>query len=310
MHQCYLCSPENHERIVTGTIVEFGERFTGPPARVHGGIAVGALTCPALQFAEQRGLDHPIVKYVSGRLRTPVPLASPLQTRVSGNGEFGVELFDNDTLTVSGTVAVVDLPMTPGAVIQEASEELATELESMSDVADANLDGPSLLTQYANYCALAGVDNKNNCFGCSEKSPALKLHCRATDQGDVWTRWATETQHIDEPGCLATAIVTAALDCSNLWVLQVREEELSLRMRMFEGKAWITGTHAVHFLRVPDIGGDYRVVTRFLRREGRKAFTAAALFDREGTAYAVAEAISILIDLPPEMVPQHSTSLT
>ena len=66
---------------------------------------------------------------------------------------------------------------------------------------------------------------------------------------------------------------------------------------------WITGTHAVHFLRVPDIAGDYRVVTHFLRQEGRRAFTMAALLDREGTAYADAEAISILIDLPPGISP-------
>ena len=88
--------------------------------------------------------------------------------------------------------------------------------------------------------------------------------------------------------------MTAALDCSNLWVLKAREPDLGLHMSMHDNKTWMTGTHAVHFLRVPDISGDYRVVTRFLRQEGRKGFTIAALLDREGTAYAVAEAISIL----------------
>ena len=52
-HRCFLCSPENPDRIATGSTVEFGERFTGPSGRVHGGIAVAALTCPVLQQAEQ-----------------------------------------------------------------------------------------------------------------------------------------------------------------------------------------------------------------------------------------------------------------
>ncbi len=122
----------------------------------------------------------------------------------------------------------------------------------------------------------------------------MKLHNRATADGDLWTRWETEPQYADGPGRLATATVTAALDCSNLWVLKAREPDLGLHMSMHDNKTWMTGTHAVHFLRVPDISGDYRVVTRFLRQEGRKGFTMATLLDREGTAYAVAEAISIL----------------
>ena len=74
-----------------------------------------------------------------------------------------------------------------------------------------------------------------------------------------------------------------------------------MRTRLDEQKWWITGTHSVHFLRVPSIDGDCRVLTRFLRQEGRKGLTMAALIDRKGSVFAVAEAVSIPVDVPEEM---------
>jgi len=302
-HQCFLCISSNAERIVDGSIVEFGERFLGPPARAHGGLAVGALTCPALKRAAESGAAYPMVEYVSGRLSAPVPLTKRLNARVHDGDPMQVELCDGENVVVSGSVRVVDRPVTPGSVIKPPPEELNDHLDQLSQLADLELKGPTVVQQYLQFSKARGLEKQIDvpCFGCSEKSHALKLKNRVSDQGDLWTRWVTEPHFLDAPGQLATSMVTAALDCSNLWVLMAREPELSLRMRLEEKKIWITGTHSVNFIRVPSIDDDYRVVTRFLRREGRKGFTMAVLLNRKGTVFAVAEAISILIDVPQEM---------
>jgi len=302
-HQCFLCSPSRAERIVNGSTVVFGERFVGPPGRAHGGIAIGALTCPALQHATDAGFEHPTVDYVSGRLRAPVPLAKPLTAELRDGDPVQIDLCDGESVVVSGSVHVVDRKITPGGVIKRPPEELDEQLNELSRFADVEVEGPTIVERYFQYCKARGLEKQIDvpCFGCSEKAHALKLHNRALDQGDLWTRWVTEPQFVDSPDQLATSLVTAALDCSNLWVLNARAPELSLQMRIEEKKWWITGTHSVHFIRVPSIDGDYRVLTRFLRQEGRKGFTMAALMDREGTVFAVAEAVSILADVPAEI---------
>jgi hypothetical protein len=214
-----------------------------------------------------------------------------------------VELHDGENVVVSGSVSVINREMTPGAIIKSSPKELGKHLGELSKLADVDLKGPTLVEEYARFSRERGVEKQTDiiCYGCSEKPHALKLRNRMTNVGDLWTRWQTEPEHIDAPEQLATSVITAALDCSNLWVLSAREPEISLRMRLEDNKLWITGTHSVHFLRVPDIDGDYRVITRYLRTEGRKGFTMTALLDREGTAYAVGEAVSILVDVPPEM---------
>jgi len=302
-HQCFLCNPSNRDRIVDASTVVFAEGFVGPPERAHGGIAVGALTCPALRHAAESGVENPIVEHVSGRLRAPVPLTKPLQVRVREGNPIKVDLCDGDDVVVSGRVSVVDRQAIPDMVIKAPPEELSAHLGELSDLADINLEGPTYMQRYARFGKERGIEKQVeiSCYGCSEKAHALKLHNRVTEGGDLWTRWETEPYYIDAPGRLATSMVTAALDCSNLLVLNAREPELSLRMRLEEKKLWITGTHSVHFLRVPHIEGDYRVMTRFLRQEGRKGFTMTALLDRDGVVFAVGEAISILIDIPPEM---------
>jgi len=302
-HQCFLCSPSNPERIVDASTIVFGERYVGPPARAHGGIAVGALTCPALRHAAQSGVENPIVEHVSGRLHAPVPLTTPLQTRIQEGNPIKVELCNGNEVVLSGNVSILDRQAMPGSVIKAPPEVLSGHLDELSQLADIELQGPTFMQRYAQFSKDRGVEKQTEviCYGCSEKSHALKLHNRVTEEGDLWTKWATEPHYIDAPGRLAASMVIAGLDCSNLLVLMAREPELSLRMRLEEKKLWITGTHAVHFLRVPHIDGDYRVMTRFLRQEGRKGFTMTALLDRDGTAYAVGEAISILVDVPPEM---------
>jgi len=301
-HSCFLCSVENPERIVRGRSAFFGKRFVGPPERAHGGLAVGALTCPALRLAGADGIINPVVTSVSGRLRAPVPLETLLQMgAVATERGADVTIHDGGTEYLSGNVEIRDIPTLPGSPIKEPPEYLAEDLAELQKLAGTELSGSTLVEKYYQHCHDAGVSDEIDCYGCSERPHALKLYNRATEGGDLWTRWATEPEHVDSSDRLAVSIVTAALDCSNLWVLMAREPDLGVQLRKDDKKLWITGTHTVHFLRVPPIDVDYQVMTRFLRQDGRKGFTMAALLDSEGTPYAVAEAVSILIDVPKEM---------
>ncbi len=300
IHQCYLCSPDNPDRVFEGSTATFGDRFDAGDGRVHGGMAAAALTCPALERAAQSGIENPVVDYVSGRLNLAVPLKTPLEAKARSGNDFSVELFAGDTPMVSGTASVIDSPSSPGSIIKEIPAELAEDVAGMSLLVNANLEGPTLVEQTVDLYAAEGSAYDVYCYGCSEKPPALKIYMRSSENGDLWSCWEPDPECIDEPDRLATATVVAALDCSNLWAVNAQERDLGVPMRLHDKKSWITGTHAVHFLRVPNVSRDYRIVTRYLRQEGRKAFTMAALFDLEGEIYAVAEAISIFIDLPPE----------
>lgn len=301
-HSCFVCSVDNPERIFSGRSAIFGNRYVGPPKRAHGGLAVGALTCPALRLAVADGMIDPVVTSVSGRLRAPVPLETPLEMgAVASERGFDVTMHDGGTDYLNGKVDIRDIPTVPGSTIKEPPENLAEDLAELRKLASADLSGPTLVEQYYQHCHDAGVSDNIDCYGCSERPHALKLHNRATEGGDLWTRWATEPEHVDSSDRLAVAIVTAALDCSNLWVLMARESDLGVGLRRDDKKLWITGTHTVHFLRVPPVDAEYQVLTRFLQQDGRKGFTMAALLDSDATPYAVAEATSILINVPEEM---------
>lgn len=300
-HQCYLCSSNNADQIFNGAVAVFGDRFVGPPARAHGGMAVAALTCPALSHASVSMFKKPVIKFVSGRLNAPVPLQAQLLSKVESGDDLRVSLHDGESEVVSGTVKIVDGDDTPGAVIGPIPTHLSDEIAEMSKLVGADLDGPTIVQQHARMHTDAGFSVENDCYGCSEKPHALKLYNKITPKRDLWTRWETDPECVDNAGQLATATVIAALDCSNLWVITAQDEDLGLSLRRDDDKDWITGTHMVHFLRVPPVDIDYQIITRFLRREGRKSFSIAVLFDSDKRVYAVAEAISILIDFLPEM---------
>ncbi len=84
VHRCFACEESNSDRIVNisgdGWILQFVERFAAVPGRAQGGIAIGALTCPALQLAAGKGMVHPVPLQVTGRLIRPVPPISTTAT--------------------------------------------------------------------------------------------------------------------------------------------------------------------------------------------------------------------------------------
>src|SRR5210317_973473 len=106
-HKCFACDEQNPDRIVTktddGWTFKFIERFVGPPGRVHGGTAIGAITCPAIQLAERDGMHHPVVLHVNGRLNLPVPLAEPICVKAySEEGRYRVQLHGYSNVILDG----------------------------------------------------------------------------------------------------------------------------------------------------------------------------------------------------------------
>jgi len=310
-HRCFACDDNNPERIVTRDgdhwTFQFVERFVGPRGRAHGGTAIGALTCPALQLAERDGMRHPVPLSVTGRLHFPVPLASPVQVNaLSEEGQCRLELHVGSDVFLSGFVNLADREVEPGTLLQQPTSKDANDLRALSELANADLKGPTFLTQFMRRAEQAGIpwDPPPICFGCSETEMALKLRTRIPKPGHLWTKWGVESGFTDGNGRLSATMAAAALDCSTLWVITANDLDESIRL-LRERKMWVTGTYGVHFLRVPpfEIEGGYRVAARFLGSEGRKSLTMSVLLDQEGTVYAVGKATSILIDLPEGWMP-------
>jgi hypothetical protein len=239
-----------------------------------------------------------VVRSVSGRLHRPVPLCTPITAEVTPNdGQFQVGLSAGGATAISGYVMIDNRVVDIGDTIQEVPEALRDPLGKVIPLADSKLSGHTLQERYLANAAAAGFHTSGNvCFGCAETSDALQLFNRETPDGALWTRWQIDPGFIDEPGRLASAMIVAALDCPNLWVLN-RDDH---HRRLPGGKIFITGSFAVHFLRAAplEMPNDYRVVARHLRTEGRKGFTMSVLLDGRGTPYALAESTAILIDTP------------
>jgi hypothetical protein len=96
---------------------------------------------------------------------------------------------------------------------------------------------------------------------------------------------------------LASTIIASALVCATLHAINADDPEILARM-LKEKKFWTTGTYGVRFLRVPpvQIEGGYRIGARYLGGDSRKFFAMSALFDRQGTVYAIGEAVLIFFN--------------
>ena len=308
-HRCFACDEDNPERIVTtaddGWIFMFSERFVGPRGRAHGGTAIGALTCPALQLAERDGMLNPVALHVTGRLNLPVPLAKPIRVTTSPEeDQYRVQLHDDSNVILDGLVEVADKEIKVGSVLQEPPPEHGDDLRALTELANAETKGTTLFTHLRQSYDAAGVPWPDHmCFGCSETESALKLRLRVPRRGDIWTRWESEPAFTDGNGRLATTIIAAAIDCANMYTATADDPEFMVRL-LREKKIWMTGTYGVYFLRVPPVEseGHYRVTARYLGRDGRKLLSMSALLDREGTVYAMGEAVAIILDLPAELM--------
>ena len=305
-HRCFACNEQNPERIVTNTddgwTFMFIDRFVGPPGRVHGGTAIGALTCPALQLAEHDGMQHPVVLRVNGRLNLPVPMAEPICVKANSEaGRYRVQLHGDSNVILDGYVEVADQETRVGSVLQKSPSKYVEDLHSLSEITDADIAGPSLFTQFLEVHKAAGypLEPPPKCFGCSEADGALELSIRKTRQGDTYTRWKSEEAFTDGEGRLAATMVVSAIDCMNLHAINANDDFALMFKLIQEKKTFFTGSYGVRIFRVPpvEIENDYRITSRYLRRDGRKLFTMSALSDSDGTIYAMGESVAIIFDL-------------
>lgn len=308
-HRCFACDENNPERIITtcddGWIFNFIDRFVGPPSRAHGGIAIGALSCPALQLAEHDGMLNPVALHVTGRLNFPVPIAKPIRVTASQErGRYRVRMHEDSKVLLDGMVEVTDRETEVGTVLQEPPPGRIEDLKALAELASVKIEGKTLFTQLRQNFEAAGLPwTGMRCFGCSEAEGALKLHDRVARRGDTWTLWDGDRSFADDNGRLAITIIAAALDCSNQYTPTADDPQFMIRV-LREKKIWMTGTYGVHFLRVPPIKieGDYRVTARYLGQKGRKLFSMSALLDRDGNVYAIGEAVAVILELPDEML--------
>ncbi len=296
-HSCFVCSAEPPNRIISGDTAQFAQQYVGPPGGAHGGISVGTLTCPALAKAADDGMRNPVVSYVQGRIRAPVPLSTSLEVSIkTEESRYAVAIHDDETSYVTGVVEIVDRKLKPGEVLQQPAAELEETLSELKTLANANLTGPTVMDY------LPQTNVKNVCFGCAESRESLQLFSRLSPSKDLWTKWALRPEYVDREGQLAIAIAVAGLDCSNVGALRAQYDDFGVDLQTKQHKAWLTGTYGARIVRIPpmDVPGGYRVVGHYLRTEGRKGFTMSVLLDGEGTIYAYSDSLAILVDIAPE----------
>lgn len=285
MHRCYSCRTIFDVSEGAEAAARFPVRFAGPPGSVNGGIAVGALACPALTAASREGVAHAGVTRISARLHAPVPLDTPLAVDVeASDGAYTVTIRGGGAALITGTVEVarVGAPPRPGDAISTVPEERADDIAQLSAVG---------VPARPPFFEETGDHPIPGCFSCGpEHAAGLQIYPRVAGEGIVCAPWRPAREFDDSGGALATLILTSALDCSSGICMPVAMQRELLDLDQF----FLLGSLDVRYLRVPPLDRDYRVAAKALLRDGRKFFGLSALFDDAGTPYAMAEATWIV----------------
>lgn len=125
------------------------------------------------------------------------------------------------------------------------------------------------------------------CFVCGtgrQPGDALCLKPGRHAPGQTACTWLPQPELADSEGLVAPEYVWAALDCPGGWTSDLEQRPLVL--------GTMTASRAV-----PVAAGDrYVVVGQLLGEQGRKTFTASALYDAAGRLCARAEHVWIAVD--------------
>jgi hypothetical protein len=288
--RCYCCDPANPDRIGahdgSGTSMRFPARFEGPPGTVNGGMAVGALACPALEAAARKGVAHPAVARNMARLHRPVQYTKDLRAVATASGDaYEIALTDGGDELISARVEVASFGASPqpGGTLAAPPGDLEPLLREMSTVGEPAT--PPFFEETGDH-PIAG------CFSCGPKNArGLHVYPRFAGDGVTWASWHPEPSFVDADGGVARSIIASALDCSS-GICLPREEQIEL---LRNDQFYLLGSLDVRYLRVPPLDATYHVTARARRRDGRKFYGAAALFDAAGTAYAAVDAIWIIV---------------
>lgn len=245
--------------LTSPTSLTIAHRFAGPPTSANGGYTAGML-------AAQVSIDDP----VTVTLRRPPPLGVPLTVAAAAsppaqhdNGAT-MQLLDGDTLIADAAV---------GAFAGEPVEQVRLDVARRAQSSYRGL-------RHHPFPA---------CFACGPDravGDGLRLQPGPVGPGRTACIWVPSSglAHHDRPEVTATAYVWAALDCPGGWTSDLASRPLVLG-RM---------TAVCH--QAPAIGCEHVVVARLTGADGRKCFTAAALYDAEGRLLGRAEHTWIAID--------------
>lgn len=259
-------------------VLYIASRFRGPHRSGNGGYTAGALARRLLAHSDTgTGLGQA----VRVTLRQPPPLDTPLTVVTADSATNGGLEARSQGVTVSQSVTV-------------AHAQLAEPLPA----APAPVDRSTAAAATAGY--LGHTDHPFPfCFSCGtqrEGGDALRLFAgpvadRVDTAATPWhpgaefSRAALEEKTGPGSRLLATEVVWAALDCPGAWAAQFDTGRPIVLGRM---------TAVVHHELPAD--GDYVVVGECRRQEGRKAFTATAVYDADNRLMAAAEATWLAID--------------
>ena len=242
-------------------------RFCGPPSSGNGGWTAGSL---AGRVPERRAHHAGSWPPIRVSLRLPPPLDTPMPV-----GEMD-----------GATVASLNGDPVATAV---ATDEALTLVEpvTVTDARAAMTSFPGLTSHPFPTCFSCGVDR-------AEGDGLRIFPGRVADQGGATRVAATWTPHpsVAEPGNpdgdtaprASLPTTWAALDCIGGWAGDLTERLMVLASMTARVEA------------LPVIGAEHVVVGLARSREGRKTFTASALYDAQGGLVAQAEHLWIAID--------------
>jgi hypothetical protein len=247
-------------------------RFCGPPDSGNGGWTAGALATALSRGTDDHAASWPTIEV---SLRQPPPLDSAL----------AVALGDDETATATFGGAVI---ATARLAAEAALVEVDTVEPAVARAAEAAYAGHAF-------------HPFPTCFACGtgrEEGDGLRIFPGAVgDEGDeaaparvaaTWTPHPSvgddvHTDVDDEPRA-SVAATWAALDCVGGWAGDLTE------------RLMVLGRMTTRIDTLPVIGEEHVVVGSGRRREGRKTFTAATLYDADRRVVATAEHIWIAVD--------------
>lgn len=247
-------------------------RFRGPARSGNGGYTAGALS----ERVPVSGEGFPTIEVT---VRRPPPLDTAMTV---------LQLRADDPANTQGTPLTV-LSVGGGGSVAEAHQvdiDLVNVEAVPADVAaDAMSRYAGLRTHPFPGCFTCGPDR--------EEGDGLHIFPGPVPDSDdtVASLWVphsslAESSDLLDAGLERVGVATtwAALDCVGGW-----SEDL-------EGRPSVLGRITARIDALPVVGEPHVVVGRRLRRDGRKTFTAATLYDSDGRVVATAEHVWLAVD--------------
>jgi hypothetical protein len=228
-------------------------QFSGPPHTSNGGYACGVMA-----------------NFIDGAaevtLRRPPPVDKLLEIEKTRDDEF--ILYDEKGIIAEATSTKLEIDVPSPPYFEEAHK-------STANAAQITATFPILTSTL--YC---------NCFVCGtqrEEGDGLRLFPGAVEgKNSVATTWIPDASFADETGYVRNEIVWAALDCPTGWAL--------LHKQIAEGLLGRLSAQVHNRVRSEE---KYVVCAWKVAQEGRKTFSASALFSEDGLLFAKAKAVWI-----------------